>query len=166
MSVQDDKAAEKRYQAGIDAFYDGKLDAAAQAFSDAEIRFRLLGDYKRSGDSRTMLADVQREQNQLELAANSYQKAIRLYKDANRPLLVAGSSLSLGHIERQLAHLDLAQEAYQSSWNLYVDQGNTQGQGNVALALGHIEMQRGRTKQAIEHYERAIALFVSSNNTI
>ena len=86
MSAQDEKAAEKRLQAGIDAFYDGKLDTAADAFSDAEIRFRLLGDFKRSGDSRTMLADVQRQQNQLEQAANSYQKAMRLYKDANRPL--------------------------------------------------------------------------------
>ena len=111
MPAQDEKAAEKRLQAGIDAFYDGKLDAAAEAFSDAEIRFRLLGDFKRSGDSRTMLADVQRQQNQLEQAANSYQKAMQLYKDANRPLNVAGSSLSLGHIERQLAHLDRAQEA-------------------------------------------------------
>ena len=48
MSTQDETAAEKRLQAGIDAFYDDKLDAAAEAFSDAEIRFRLLGDFKRS----------------------------------------------------------------------------------------------------------------------
>ncbi len=94
MSTQDEKAAEKRLQAGIDAFYDGKLDVAAEAFSDAEIRFRLLGDFKRSGDSRTMLADIQRQQNQLEQAANSYQKAMRLYRDANRPLNEAGSSVA------------------------------------------------------------------------
>src|SRR5260370_30068353 len=98
MMTQDEKAAEKRLQAGIDAFYDGKLDAAAEAFSDAEIRFRLLGDFKRSGDSRTMLADIQRQKNQLEQAANSYQKAMRLYRDANLPLNEAGSSLSLGHV--------------------------------------------------------------------
>src|SRR5439155_21656778 len=164
MSTQDEQAAEKRLQAGVDAFYDGKLDVAAEAFSDAEIRFRLLGDFKRAGDSRAMLADVQRQNNQLELSANSYVKAMRLYRDANCPLNEAGSALSLGHVERQLAHLDRAQEAYQNAWNLYVNQGNVQGQGNVTLALGHIEMQRGKTELAIEHYERAISLFVSAND--
>src|SRR5438552_18859973 len=86
MSAQDEKAAEKRLQAGIDAFYNGKLDIAAEAFTDAEIRFRLLSDFKRAGDSRTMLADVQRQNNQLEQAANSYLKARRYYRDAGHPL--------------------------------------------------------------------------------
>src|SRR6266516_3327453 len=75
MSTQDEKTAENRLQAGIDAFYAGKLDMAAEVFSDAEIRFRLLGDFKRAGDSRSMLADVQRQNNLLEQAANSYQRA-------------------------------------------------------------------------------------------
>src|SRR5215472_6888313 len=149
MTTQDKQndlaAAEQRFQAGIEAYSDSKLDVASQAFTDAEIRFRLLGDFKRAGDSRTMLAEVQRQNNQLEQAANSYQKAMRLYKDANRPLNEAESALSVGHVQRQLAHLDRAQESYQHAWNLFVDLGNSQGQGNVAMALGHIEMQRGKT---------------------
>src|SRR5215470_4074821 len=123
MSTQDVNAAERRLQAGITALNNGTLDIAAEALSDAEIRFRLLGDFKRAGDSRTMLADVQRQNNQLEQAANSYQKAMRLYKDANRPLNEAESALSVGHVQRQLAHLDRAQESYQHAWNLFVDLG-------------------------------------------
>ncbi len=114
MSAQDVNAAEKRLQAGITAFNNGTLDIAAEAFSDAEVRFRLLGDFKRAGDSRTMLADVQRQNNMLEQAANSYQRAMNFYRDAGYPLNEAASALSLGHIERQLAHLDRAQESYQN----------------------------------------------------
>src|SRR6266852_4005478 len=144
MAVQDVKAAEKRFQDGIEAAQDGKLDAAIEAFSDAEIRFRLAGDFKRAGDSRALMADAQRQSAMLEQAANSCQKAIKLYRQANRPLNEAGATLALGHIERQQAHLDSAQEAYQQAWHLYVTLDNTLGLGNVTLALGHIEMQRGR----------------------
>ena len=83
---KDKTAAEQRLQAGIEAYSNGKLEAAAEAFGDAEIRFRLLGDFKRAGDSRSMLADVQRQNNKLEQAVNSYQRAMKLYRDAGRPL--------------------------------------------------------------------------------
>ena len=88
MATQDVKAAEARFQAGIEALQDSKLDVAREAFSDAEIRFRLVGDFKRAGDSRALIADAQRQNNMLEQAANSYQKAITLYRQANRPLNV------------------------------------------------------------------------------
>src|SRR6266446_723846 len=131
MQTQDEKAAEKRLQVGIDAYYDSKFDIAAEAFSDAEIRFRLLGDFKRAGDARSMLADVQRQNNQLEQAVNSYQRAMKFYRDAGRPLNEAGSALAIGHVERQQAHLDRAQDAYQVAQNLYRTHKNAQGQGNV-----------------------------------
>src|SRR5436190_160240 len=140
---KDRQKAEKRLQDGIEAYNDGKLDKAAEAFGDAEIRFRLIGDFKRAADSRAMIADVQRQNNALEQAINSYQRAIKLYKDAHRPVGEANMQLSLGHVERQLAHLDRAQDAYQSAQQLYRAQSNAQGLGNSALALGHIELQRG-----------------------
>src|SRR5713226_5393030 len=130
-AAQDKTDAEKRFQAGIDAYNEGKLDVAAEAFTDAEIRFRLLGDFKRAGDSRSMLADVQLQNNALEQAVISYQRAMKLYRDAGRPLNEAGSTLALGHVERQLAHLDLAQKAYESAGQLYSTQDNAQGRGNV-----------------------------------
>ena len=94
MATQDVKAAEARFQAGIEALQDGKLDVAREAFGDAEIRFRLVGDFKRAGDSRVLIADAQRQNNMLEQAANSYQKAIALYRQANRPLNEASTTLS------------------------------------------------------------------------
>src|SRR5215471_21245453 len=99
MTTEDKKkevaAAEQRLQAGIEAYSDGKLDVAAQAFGDAEIRFRLLGDFKRAGDSRSLLAEVQRQNNQFELAVNSYQRAMQLYREASRPLNEAGAALAM-----------------------------------------------------------------------
>src|SRR3954452_2071859 len=112
---QDIKIAEKRFDKGIEALNDGKLDAAAEAFGDAEIRFRLAGEFKRAGDSRMLIADVQRQLNQFEKATNSYQKARNHYREAKRPLSEAGAILSLGHIERQQAHLDLAEQAYEDA---------------------------------------------------
>src|SRR5260370_24924188 len=82
---KDVTAAEQRLQAGIDAYNDGELDVAAQAFGDAEIHFRLLGNFKRAEDSRSFLAEVQRENNQFQLAATSCQRAMQLYMDAGRP---------------------------------------------------------------------------------
>ena len=58
MAAQDKTAAEIRLQSGIDAYNDGKLEAAADAFVAAEKLFRQMGDLKRAGDSRSMLADV------------------------------------------------------------------------------------------------------------
>src|SRR5204862_3821863 len=119
VAEKDRQRAEKRLQDGIEAYNDDKLDKAAEAFGDAEIRFRLLGDFKRAGDSRSMLADVQRQNNQLEQATISYQRAMKFYRDAGRPSNEAGAALALGHIERQQAHLDRAQQAYENAWNLY-----------------------------------------------
>src|SRR5579883_821565 len=117
--VQDRQLAEKRFQVGIDAYANGKLEPASEAFNDAEIRFRLIGDFKRAGDARSLIADVQQQQNQLEAAINSYQRAARFYRDADRPLQEAQTLLALGHIERQLAHLDRAQDAYKQAEQLY-----------------------------------------------
>src|SRR5260370_17441114 len=83
---KDVTAAEQRLQAGIDAYNDGELDVAAQAFGDAEIHFRLLGNFKRAGASRSLLAEVQRKNNQFELAVNSYQRPMKLHTEAGRPL--------------------------------------------------------------------------------
>ena len=95
MAVQDVKAAEQRFQDGIEATQEGRLDRAVEAFGDAEIRFRLAGDFKRAGDSRVLIADAQRQNTMLEQATNSYQKAIKLYQQANQPLNEAGATLAL-----------------------------------------------------------------------
>jgi outer membrane protein assembly factor BamD (BamD/ComL family) len=47
--------AEKRFQDGIEAYNDGKLETAAEAFGDAERRSRVLGAVKQVGDSHTLL---------------------------------------------------------------------------------------------------------------
>src|SRR5689334_3639385 len=102
MTTQEHKRqrAEKRLQDGIEAYNAGTLDAATEAFGDAERCFRILGDVKRVADSCSMLAEVYRQKNQLEQAVVSYQRAVKLYLDVGRPLDEAGSALSMGHVER------------------------------------------------------------------
>ena len=63
----------------------GKLDQATEAFGDAEIRFRLVGDFKRAGDARSMIADIQRENNQFQQALNSYQRARQTLPGSPKP---------------------------------------------------------------------------------
>src|SRR5438477_9182690 len=135
MATQDKTAAEKHLQTGIDAYNDGKFEAAADAFVAAEKLFRQIGDLKRAGDSRSMLADVQRENNLVEQAITSYQRAMKLYGEAGRAANEAHAALSIGHLERQQIHLDRAQEAYEQARELYraKEGGNAQGEGNVAL---------------------------------
>jgi tetratricopeptide (TPR) repeat protein len=158
--------AERRLSTAFTAYNEGKLDKATEAFGDAEIHFRLVGDLKRAGDARSMIADIQRASNQFEQALSSYQRAKRLYHDAQHPLLEAGSMLSSGHIERQLAHLDRAQDAYQVAQQIYRTHQQAQGLGNVALALGHIELQRGNIAYATEHYQEAIQNYKVANDAI
>ena len=158
--------AEQRLTTAFAAYNEGKLDKATEAFGDAEIRFRTGGDLKRAGDARSMIADIQRTSNQFDQALRSYQRAKRLYHDAQRPLLEAESMLSAGHIERQLAHLDRAQEAYQGAQQIYRTHQQAQGLGNVELALGHIELQRGNTVYANEHYQDAIQNYKVANDAI
>src|SRR5438094_8406808 len=106
MATQDHVLAEKRLQEGIAAYNDGKMEIAAEALIEAEKLFREMGDLKRAGDCRSMLADVQRESNLIEQAITSYQRAMRLYREAERPLNEAHAALSIGHLQRQLTHLD------------------------------------------------------------
>src|SRR5947209_10067 len=156
MTTHDRSAAERRFQAGIDAFNDGKMEAAADALIDAEKQFRQIGDLKRAGDSRAMLADVQRENNLVEQALTSFQRAMKLYREAELPLNEANMALAIGHLERQQAHLDRAQESYKHAQQLYTTIDHMQGLGNVALALGHIALQRGNITRAKEHYQQAL----------
>jgi len=48
------RQAQQRLQQAFDAYSEGKLDQAEEAFGDAEIHFRLLSDFKRAGDCRSM----------------------------------------------------------------------------------------------------------------
>jgi tetratricopeptide (TPR) repeat protein len=162
----DRQQAEKRLQAGIEAYNDGNLPKAIEALGDAEIRFRLIGDFKRAGDSRSMAADAQHESKQFEQALNSYQRAKNLYKDAHRTLLEANVSLSMGHIEREMIHLDRAQDLYQGALQVYKEEQYGQGMGNAELALGHVELQRGNTEYAAEHYQQAIQHYQAAHDNI
>src|SRR5437870_5589808 len=90
---KDRKLAGKRQQSGLEAYHEGKLDKATEAFGDAEIRFRLLGDFKQAGDCRSLIAEIQSQQNALEQSINSYQRAMKFYRDAQRPVSEANSSL-------------------------------------------------------------------------
>jgi tetratricopeptide (TPR) repeat protein len=94
--TQDRQLAEKRQQDGFRAFNEGKLDKAIEAFGDAEIRFRLIGDLKKAGDCRSLIAEAQSQNGEIERAINSYQRASKLYKDASQTALEAGSLLSMG----------------------------------------------------------------------
>ena len=142
--------AETYLNAGSEARNDGKLDQAADAFGEAERRFRLAGDMERAGDSCSLLAAVQLQNNMPEQAIRSYQRALQLYKEAGCPVSEADSYLAIGHIERQLGQLDRAQASYQMAQNLYRANGSLQGLGNTMLALGHIALQRGMLKEAVE----------------
>ena len=86
MAIEDTTAAEQSWQKGIEALNEGKLDVASEAFTDAEIRFRMAGDYKRAGDSRSLLADTQRQNNMLEKAVGSYQRAIQAIPGGAAPI--------------------------------------------------------------------------------
>src|SRR5436305_14408220 len=113
MATQDHVLAEKRLQEGIAAYNDGKLDIAAEALIEAEKLFRELGDLKRAGDCRSLLADAQRENSLIEQSITSYQRARKLYQEAGRPLNEAQAALAIGHLERQQSRLERAQAAYE-----------------------------------------------------
>src|SRR6266566_3212959 len=133
---KDLQQAETCLNAGSEACKDGKLDQAADAFGEAETRFRLAGDVKRAGDSCSLLAAAQVQHTMPEQAIRSYQRALELYKEAGSPVSEADSYLAIGHIERQLGQLDRAQASYHMAQNLYRANRHLQGLGNSALALG------------------------------
>ncbi|TMD42264.1 MAG: tetratricopeptide repeat protein [Chloroflexi bacterium] len=168
MATQDHVLAEKRLQEGIAAYNDGKMEIAAEALIEAEKLFRELGDLKRAGDCRSLLADVQRENNLIEQSITSYQRAMKLYQEAGRPLNEAQAALAIGHLERQQSHLDRAQEAYERARELYSSEkgNNAQGLGNVVLALGHLELQRGNIDRATVLYQEAISYFSNAQDSI
>src|SRR5690349_6818720 len=88
---KDLQQAETYLNAGSEARKDGKLGQAADAFGEAERRFRLAGDLKRAGESRSLLAAAQLQNNMPEQAIRSYQRARRVYKEAGCPVSEAES---------------------------------------------------------------------------
>jgi tetratricopeptide (TPR) repeat protein len=127
---KDLQQAETYLNAGSKARNDGKLGQAADAFEEAERRFRLAGDRKRAGESCSLLAAAQVQNTMPRQAIRSYQRALRLYKEADCPVNEADNFLAIGHIERHLGQLDHAQASYQMAQNLYRANGHLQGLGN------------------------------------
>src|SRR5438445_558476 len=173
MATQEHVLAEKRLQEGIAAYNDGKMEIAAEALIEAEKLFRELGDLKRAADCRSLLADVQRENNLIEQSITSYQRAMKLYQEAGRPLNEAQAALAIGHLERQQSHLDRAQEAYERARELYSSEkgNNAQGLGNVVLALGHLGLSevaelRGQVEQALTSAQLALQRYTDKRNAL
>src|SRR5437588_12964225 len=106
MATQEHVLAEKRLQEGIAAYNDGKMEIAAEALIEAEKLFRELGDLKRAGDCRSLLADVQRENNLIEQSITSYKRSMKLYQEVVRPLNEDIESIAIGHIERLYTHVE------------------------------------------------------------
>lgn len=156
---RDGHSAEESYRAGIEAHDEGRLDAAAASFGSAERSFCLIGDLKRAGDSRAMIAMIEHQDGLLEQSTSSYRRAIQLYQDANSPDDVAAIFLALGHGERHLGHLYQAQEAYLMAQSLYQSLHQVRGLGRVVLALGHIEMQHAHLEQEAQYYQEALGTF-------
>src|SRR6185437_10120646 len=94
--VRDEALAQLR--AGQEALAQGRLVRATQALGDAETRFNELGDPERAGDARVALAETQRQNGAVDQAANSYERAITLYKQAENAQREAAATLALGHV--------------------------------------------------------------------
>lgn len=156
---RDERSAEESYRAGIEAYNEGWLEAAVESFGNAERSFCLIGDLKRAGDSRAMIAMTEHQDGLLEESTGSYRRAIQLYQEASSPGDVADTFLALGHGERHLGHLDQAQEAYRMAQSLYQSLQQVRGLGRVALALGHIELQHAHLEQAAQYYQEALGSF-------
>jgi len=156
---QNRQSAEVSFRAGSEAYEAGRLEQAVQSFGDAERSFCLIGDFKRAGDSRAMIAMIEHQNGLLEQSISSYRCVIQLYQDAGSPSDAAASLLALGHVERHLGHLDQAQEAYLMAQSLYQSLQQAQGLGHVALALGHIALQHAHLEDAAHHYQEALGSF-------
>lgn len=151
------QSAEEYFRDGVQAYNDGKLEEAMASFARAEKAFSLRGDFKRAGDSRTIIARIASQNDQFEQSISSYRQAIQLYRDAGCREDEAGCELALGYVKRQLGYLEQAEQDYLIAQSLYQSLQHLQGLGHVALALGDIEMQRAHLPSAAHHYQESMA---------
>jgi tetratricopeptide (TPR) repeat protein len=156
---QDRQSAEEHFRVGVQAYDAGDKEQAVKSFGNAESAFCLVGDFKRAGDSRAVIATIEHQNGLLEQSSSSYRRAIQLYRDAGRTGDEAESLLALGHVERHLGHLEQAHATYLMVQSLYQSLQQVQGLGHVALALGHIALQRAHLEEAAYHYQEAIGYF-------
>src|SRR6266702_4708537 len=100
---KDRQLAGKRQQSGLEAYHEGKLDKAAEAFGDAQ---RPVSE----ASSSLALGHVERQLTHLDRAQDAYQYAQQLFRTASYTAGLGSVELALGHIELQRGRTDYAAE--------------------------------------------------------
>jgi tetratricopeptide (TPR) repeat protein len=92
-------------------------------------------------------------------AAEHFQRALDLFRQAGDPAGQARALTSLGIVEDHAGHYRTATDLYAEALTLYQQVGNRTGEARTLNNLCDVEMRLGRHHGAANHYERAIHLF-------
>src|SRR5260221_6187576 len=163
---KDVTAAEQRLQAGIDAYNDGELDVAAQAFGDAEIHFRLLGNFKRAGDSRSLLADIQRLERRFQEATANYQYVLEIYESTRDAFGIVDGLLGLGHIYLAQWQLERAADTFAEAMKKARSIEYELGEADGSLGLAEVALLNDRVDQALASAQAANQTYSDMHNAL
>src|SRR5258708_21516182 len=163
---KDKQRAEKRLQDGIEAYNDGKLDKAAEAVEDAEIRFRLAGDFNRARDSRSMLADIQRLERQFNEAETNYQLALETYRAYKDVFGIIDALLGLGRIYLDQGRLDKAADTFAEAFNSAQAIEYELGAADSNLGLAEVNFLTDNVDQALIAAQAALQEYSDKSNAL
>ncbi len=105
------------------------------------------------------IGDIQQFRDDRNTALQSYEQALKLFREIGAKLGEANTYLSLGGIKWTEKDVAEARKEYESALSLYQLIGDQYSQGRALYRIGDVDMDEEKYKDALSHYEHARSLW-------
>ncbi len=108
---------------------------------------------------RKAIGDVQQFRKETDAALESYNEALKLFRQVGDKLGEANVRKAIGDVQQFRKETDAALESYNEALKLFRQVGDKLGEANVLQAIGDVQQFRKETDAALESYNEALKLF-------
>jgi len=143
-------------RAAVFATMQGEYERARQLCNRACAAYEQTGDEVGLGKAIHALGVVEHRCGNLELARDSYARAIACLKDANVPRLLSTATANLAGVYIELDDLNRAEEGFAESLRLAESVGDLNLTSSILLNLANVEMRQHRVNRAESLLLRAL----------
>ncbi|MCB0294462.1 MAG: tetratricopeptide repeat protein, partial [Calditrichaeota bacterium] len=139
----------------------GRLEDAAQTYTENIKRAEKLEDFRQAAVSKANLATLRMKQGKYNDAVTGLEEARDIFEQLGEPAMVATAWHQLGNVHQGAGQYDAAESAYRQSLAIKTQTNNLAGQANTLNMLGNLYGGKlGRLEEAVNFDRQAADIFV------
>ncbi len=138
---------------------------ALKTAQESLVLWTTVGDQSAIAHTHEQVGDYYQAQNMLAEAVQSYEQALKIWRDLNNSSGQAAVLISLGYIDLRSAEWQSGLSQFSQAQALIDEKADPQKMGQISCGMAEIYNAHGMPERGLAYYERALDLYRQAQNS-